>query len=90
LAPRALHDIRTAAAAGRFEVEDLDLALAMTVSAQPALGSLLHAQPDRDDAKSSDLVVRGLLRQFGMTADEAARICSLDLPDLDVVHAAVM
>jgi hypothetical protein len=90
LAPRALRDIRTATAAGRFEVEDRDLALAMTVGAQLALGSLLHAQPDRDDAKSSDLVVRGLLRQFGMTADEAARICSLDLPDLDVVHAAVM
>ncbi|MET7778414.1 MULTISPECIES: TetR/AcrR family transcriptional regulator [Streptomyces] len=89
LAPRALRDIRTAAAAGRFEVEDLDLALAMTVGAQLALGSLLHAQPDRDDAKSSDLVVRGLLRHFGMSADEAARICSLDLPDSDMVDAAV-
>ncbi|MFF2518640.1 hypothetical protein [Streptomyces sp. NPDC058086] len=86
----AVRDIRAAAAAGRFEVEDPDLALAMTVGAQLALGSLLHAQPDRDDANSSDLIVRGLLRQFGMTADEAARICSLDLPDLDMVDAAVM
>ncbi|MFE5486494.1 TetR/AcrR family transcriptional regulator [Streptomyces sp. NPDC056527] len=85
LAPRAKRDIRTAAAAGRFEVEDLDLALAMTVSAQLALGSLLHAQPDRDDARSSDLIVRGLLRHFGMTAEEAARICSLELPDLDLM-----
>ncbi|WP_256333257.1 TetR/AcrR family transcriptional regulator [Streptomyces sp. cf386] len=90
LAPRALRDIRTAAAAGRFEVEDLDLALAMTVSAQLALGSLLHAQPERDDASSADLVVRGLLRRFGLPADEAARICSLNLPDLDLVDGAVM
>ncbi|MEU1405743.1 TetR/AcrR family transcriptional regulator [Streptomyces sp. NPDC005728] len=90
LAPRALRDIRTAAAAGRFDVEDLDLALAMTVSAQLALGSLLHAQPDRDDARSSDVVVRGLLRHFGIAADEAERICSLDLPDLDLVDAAVV
>jgi hypothetical protein len=90
LAPRALRAIRTAAAAGRFEVEDLGLALAMTVSAQPALGPLLYAQPDRDDAHSSDLVARGLLRHFGIPADEAARICSLDLPDLDPVDAVVM
>lgn len=89
LAPRALRDIRTAAAAGRFEVEDLDLALTMTVSAQLALGALLHAQPDRDPARSSDLVVRGLLRHFGVAAEEAERICSLDLPDLDPADVAV-
>ncbi|MEU6375111.1 TetR/AcrR family transcriptional regulator [Streptomyces sp. NPDC046909] len=87
LGPRARRDIQNAIEAGRFEVEDLDLALAMTVSAQLALGTLLHAQPDRDDARSSDLIVRGLLRHFGMTADEAARICSLELPDLDLVDA---
>ncbi|WP_328874662.1 TetR/AcrR family transcriptional regulator [Streptomyces sp. NBC_00287] len=89
LAPRARRDIRTAADARRFEVADLDLALAMTVGAQLALGSLLHAQPDRDDATSTDLVVRGLLRHFGLDAEEAARICALDLPDLDVLDAAV-
>lgn len=90
LAPRALRDIRAAAAAGRFDVEDLDLALAMTVGAQLALGSLLHAQPDRDDAASSDLVVRGLLRNFGMPDDEAARICSLDLPDIGILEDVVV
>ncbi|GHG99969.1 TetR family transcriptional regulator [Streptomyces lanatus] len=89
LAPRAFHDIRAAMDAGRFEVEDLDLALAMTAAAVLALGSLLHAQPDRDDARSADLVTRSLLRQFGIPADEAERICSLDLPDLDVVDELV-
>ncbi|WP_405593920.1 TetR/AcrR family transcriptional regulator [Streptomyces sp. NBC_01092] len=89
LAPRAFHDIRTAVDAGRFEVEDLDLALVMTAAAVLALGSLLHAQPDRDDAQSADLVARSLLRQFGLPADEAARICSLDLPDLDLVDTLV-
>ncbi|WP_405724339.1 TetR/AcrR family transcriptional regulator [Streptomyces sp. NBC_00028] len=89
LGPRARRDIQRAIEAGRFDVEDLDLALAMTVSAQLALGTLLHAQPDRDDARSSDVIVRGLLRHFGMTAEEAARICSLELPDLDLVDALV-
>ena len=89
LAPRAFQDIRAAVDAGRFEVEDLDLALTMTAAAVLALGSLLHAQPDRDDAKSADLVALGLLRQFGLPADEAARICALDLPDLDVVATLV-
>lgn len=89
LGPRARRDIQNATEAGRFDVEDLDLALAMTVSAQLALGTLLHAQPDRDDARSSDVIVRGLLRQFGMTAGEAARICALELPDLDLVDTLV-
>ncbi|MFC5220167.1 TetR/AcrR family transcriptional regulator [Streptomyces coerulescens] len=89
LAPRAFHDIHAAVDAGRFEVEDLDLALAMTAAAALALGSLLHAQPDRDDAQSTDLLTRSLLRQFGLPADEATRICSLDLPDLDVVDTLV-
>ncbi|MFG1664372.1 TetR/AcrR family transcriptional regulator [Streptomyces sp. Y7] len=89
LAPRAFQDIRAAVAAGRFEVEDLDLALATTAAAALALGSLLHAQPDRDDAHSADLLARNLLRQFGLPADEAARICSLDLPDLDEVDTLV-
>ncbi|MGW7403015.1 hypothetical protein ACWGI9_04605 [Streptomyces sp. NPDC054833] len=61
------------------------LALAVTAGDVLALGSLLHTQPDRDDAKSADLVACGLLRQFGIPADKAARICSLDLPDLDLV-----
>ncbi|MFG2275110.1 TetR/AcrR family transcriptional regulator [Streptomyces chartreusis] len=89
LAPRAFQDIRAAVDAGRFEVEDVDLALTMTAAAVLALGSLLHAQPDRDDARSADLVALGLLRQFGLPADEAARICALGLPDLDVVDTLV-
>ncbi|MFI1071373.1 hypothetical protein [Streptomyces puniciscabiei] len=72
------------------QVRLLDLAPAMTVGAQLALGSLLHAQSDLDDARSTDLVVRGPLRHFGLSADEAERICSPDLPDLGLVDAAVL
>ncbi|MFG3289089.1 TetR/AcrR family transcriptional regulator [Streptomyces sp. NPDC048179] len=85
LAPRALKDIRAAVDARRFEVADLDLALAVTAGATLALAALLHAQPDRDDGKSTDRVALGLLQQFGVPADEAERICSLALPDLDLV-----
>ena len=89
LAPRAFRDIRAAVDAGRFEVEDPDLALAVTAGAVLALGALLHEQPDRDDARSTDQVTRGLLRQFGVPDDEAERICSLDLPDLDLLDTMV-
>ncbi|MEU6352530.1 TetR/AcrR family transcriptional regulator [Streptomyces sp. NPDC047072] len=82
LAPRAHRDIRAAATAGRFRVDDPDLALAMTAGAVLALGALVHAQPDRDDASSADQVALGLLRQFGVPEAEALRICSLELPDL--------
>ncbi|WAZ19411.1 TetR/AcrR family transcriptional regulator [Streptomyces cinnabarinus] len=86
LAPRALQDIRAAVDAGRFEVEDMDLALAVTAGAVLSLGALLHEQPERDAATSADLVARGLLRQFGIPPEEAERICSLELPDLDLAE----
>ncbi|MEU0414232.1 helix-turn-helix domain-containing protein [Streptomyces griseorubiginosus] len=87
LAPRAHRDILAAVHAGRFRTEDPDLALALTAGAVLSLGALLHAQPERDAAVSADLVARGLLQQFGIPAEEAARICSLDLPDLDLVDS---
>jgi len=54
----------------------------VTAGAAPALEALPHARPDRDDAASVDLVAHGLLRRFGVRAEETARICSLGLPDL--------
>src|SRR4029079_17741307 len=48
LAPRARRDIAAAVEAGRFDVEDLDVAVTMTAGALLALGQLLHDQPGRD------------------------------------------
>ena len=59
LAPRARRDIEAASKAGRFDVTDLDVAVAMTAGALIALGHLLHDQPERDVDETTDRVTRG-------------------------------
>ncbi|BBY31692.1 TetR/AcrR family transcriptional regulator [Mycolicibacterium sediminis] len=88
LAPRALRDIVAGVAAGRFRVEDPELALAVAGGALLGLGNLLRAQPDRDDARDTDAVTRDVLVLFGMTAEQAQEVCERELPDLAVVLAA--
>ncbi len=83
LAPRALRDIEAAVAAGRFTVDDPELALSVAGGALLGLGNLLRNQPDRDDAAAADTVTEDVLRLFGLPADEAREICLRPLPDLD-------
>jgi AcrR family transcriptional regulator len=83
LAPRALRDIVEANRAGRFHVDDPELALAMAGGALLGLGNLLRNQPDRDDAEAADTVTEDVLRLFGLPADEAREICRRPLPDLE-------
>ena len=87
LAPRALRDINAAVRAGRFRVEDPELALAMAGGALLGLGNLLRANPDRDDARAADAVTEYVLQLFGLTAEEAHQVCLRPLPDLDAVNA---
>ena len=82
LAPRALRDIKAAADAGRFHVDDPDLALATAGGALLGLGILLKGDPDRDGASAADAMTENVLRLFGLTADEAHAICQRPLPDL--------
>jgi AcrR family transcriptional regulator len=83
LAPRALRDIQEANRAGRFTVDDPELALAMAGGALLGLGNLLRNQPDRDGAKATDAVTEDVLRLFGLPAEEAREICTRPLPDLN-------
>lgn len=83
LAPRALRDIEAATRAGRFTVDDPELALAVAGGALLGLGNLLRNQPDRDDAEAADSVTEDVLRMFGLPADEARDICRRPLPDID-------
>src|SRR5215475_7192791 len=80
LVPRALRDIKAGVAAGRFDVEDPDLALAMAGGALLGLGKLLRDEPDRDDAQAADTVTENVLRLFGLSADEAREVCRRPLP----------
>ena len=81
LAPRALRDIEAGVAAGRFTVDDPQLALAMAGGALLGLGKLLRDDPDRDDARAADIVTESVLRLFGLSADEARAVCERPLPD---------
>ncbi|BBY20210.1 TetR/AcrR family transcriptional regulator [Mycobacterium stomatepiae] len=81
LAPRALRDIKAGVDAGRFDVDDPELALAMAGGALLGLGKLLRDDPRRDDAHAADTVTENVLRVFGLSADEAREICRRPLPD---------
>ncbi|MGA8252516.1 MAG: TetR/AcrR family transcriptional regulator, partial [Mycobacterium sp.] len=83
LAPRALRDISLAGRAGRFTVDDPELALSVAGGALLGLGQLLHDQPERSDTEAADRATRDVLIMFGLPADEAAEICRRPLPDLD-------
>jgi AcrR family transcriptional regulator len=83
LAPRALRDIEAATRAGRFQVDDPELALAVAGGALLGLGNLLLNQPERDDSQAADGLTENMLHLFGMPADEAHEICRRPVPDLD-------
>jgi AcrR family transcriptional regulator len=83
LGPRAKRDIAAAAGAGRFQVDDPELAMAVAAGALMGLGQLLTDEPERDDETATDQVTESVLRLFGLPADEAAQMCRKPLPDLD-------
>jgi AcrR family transcriptional regulator len=83
LAPRAMRDIVAANEAGRFHVRDVEVALAVAGGALLGLGQLLIHQPERDGDQTADDVTEDVLKLFGMTPEEAQRLCQLPLPDLD-------
>jgi AcrR family transcriptional regulator len=82
LAPRALRDIEAGVAAGRFKVDDPELALAMAGGALLGLGKFLRDNPDRDDARAADTVTEDVLRLFGLSAAQARAICRRPLPEV--------
>jgi AcrR family transcriptional regulator len=85
LGARALRDITTATAAGRFTVEDPKLAMAIVAGALLGLGKLLQDEPERDDAVAADRLAEDVLRLLGLDANEARDICGRPLPDLDAL-----
>src|ERR1700743_2100310 len=87
LAPRALRDIKAGVDAGRFHLDDPELALAMAGGALLGLGQLLRDDPDRDDARAADTVTENVLRLFGLSADEARVVCRRPLPEDTFVEA---
>jgi len=69
--------------AGRFGIDDAELALAMAGGA--LLGSARCCGKTRiaTGPRPADTVTENLLRLFGLSTDEAHAICQRPLPDLD-------
>jgi hypothetical protein len=79
-----LRDIARAVGTGRFTLADPEIGLVLAGGAALALGQLLHDRPERDDAATTDATTEAVLRMFGLSADEAAEICSRPLPEVAV------
>ena len=87
MAPRALRDIRNAAAAGRFEVSDPQVGLACAAGALVGVLHLLAANPELDVASVTDEMTYHVLRMFGMTRAEATAMVALPLSEARGVKA---
>lgn len=85
LGPRASRDIQIGVDSGRFQVDDVPLASAMTFG---ALLAAMHSYLDnRSREDPSQRYAENLLRMVGLPAEEAHRVSRLPLPPLpDVSH----
>jgi AcrR family transcriptional regulator len=83
LAPRAKRDISAAAAAGKFQVEDPQLAVAVVGGALLGLAQLLHDEPQRDEGEATDEVTEHVLRMLGLPRQQARKLCQRPVEDLD-------
>jgi len=81
LAPRALRDIQAGQAAGRFTVSDAEIALSAVAGGLIGLLRMCQRHPDRVTETTVDQLAEAELRLLGVSADEAARLTALPLPD---------
>jgi AcrR family transcriptional regulator len=77
---RALADLTAGIEAGRFDVSDPQLALALASAAQLGLLQYLDADPTADAAKLADEVAFRTLVSFGLGRAEARRLVARPLP----------
>jgi AcrR family transcriptional regulator len=76
----ALRDLQVAAEAERFDIVDPYVALACVGGSVLGLLRILQARPGMDPDAATDQLAEGLLRMFGVPADEAAHIARRPLP----------
>ncbi|MDO7867258.1 TetR/AcrR family transcriptional regulator [Nocardioides jiangxiensis] len=84
LLPRVRRDLERARDAGRFAIADLDVTVAVIAGAALTLGQLIHDDPERDDAETTDRMLLDLLRMLGVKARDADRLVALELPEFIV------
>jgi AcrR family transcriptional regulator len=80
LSPRALGDIRTGQASGRFTVTDPEIALSALGGSLLALLDLHLTRPGADRDATARTMAEMMLRMLGVPADEARDIAGRPLP----------
>ena len=80
LAPRALRDIKSGQAAGRFTVPDAEIALSAVAGGLLGLLRTHQRHPGRINEASVDQLAEAVLRLLGVPAPEAASLAALPLP----------
>lgn len=80
LSPRALGDLRTGAATGRFTFTAPEIALAALGGSLLALLQLRFTRPIGDSGEQAQAMAEAMLRMLGVPADEARDIAGRPLP----------
>ena len=88
LAPRALRDIQTGQAAGRFTVANAEVALSAVAGGLFGLLRWRERHPERVDEASVDQLTEACLRLLGVPAAEAARLVASSLPPAGDLRSA--
>lgn len=82
LAPQGRRDLVDAVAQGRFEVEDVEIALSLAGGGLLALLQRTLAEPDLDGEAAFSVLSEQLLRAFGVGGADAHSIAFLPLPPI--------
>ncbi|MFJ8021435.1 TetR/AcrR family transcriptional regulator [Streptomyces sp. NPDC096311] len=80
LAPRALSDLQTGAASGRFTFTSPEIALSSLGGSLLALLDLHLSRPDADGDEAAAAMAEMMLRMLGVPTDEAREIAAHPLP----------
>jgi AcrR family transcriptional regulator len=83
LAPRARRDIQAGQASGRFSFDNTEVALSAAAGALLGLLRLRLARQRGLRVDAVDEAAASLLRMLGLPSDEAARLTSTPLPEVD-------
>ncbi|MEU5328927.1 TetR/AcrR family transcriptional regulator [Streptomyces parvus] len=83
LSPRALDDLRTGAAIGRFSFASPEIALAALGGSLLALLHMRSTRPTADSDDDARAMAEAMLRMLGIPPDEAHTIASRPLPVRD-------
>lgn len=83
LAPRALRDLETGIASGRFTCTNPTTALSALGGTLLSLVALRLARPDLDGDEAASDLAEMVLRMLGVRPDDAREVTRRPLPDLD-------